>query len=167
MQSRLKYAKGFDVYTTCTEFEATEIIEKERPDICIIELYQMENKYFIDGIKILKKARECIPDAYCLMLTFFDTPFTVIAEAHKQDAYGILRKSDEIKSFMSILTKMAYLILERQKLGLAQATDQIEHRLNNIEKFGHLLDEFLYQESVKRTLKDMLRENFIPGGEDE
>ncbi len=163
----MRSTKGFYVYTSSKETEAMEIIERERPDICVIELYQMENKYFIDGIKILKKARECIPDAFCLMSTFFDTPFPVIAEAHKHDAYGILRRPEEIKVLMPILTKMAYLILERQKLGLAQTTDQIEHRLNNIEEFGRLLDEFLYQESMKRTLKDMLRGNFTLGGEDE
>lgn len=63
MRSKLKNAKCFKVYTTCKDSEAMEIIEKERPDICIIELYQVANKHFIDGIKVLRKARECVPDA--------------------------------------------------------------------------------------------------------
>ncbi len=166
IQKALALRKGFEVFTSSDATEAMEIFQRERPDICVIELYQTGCRTGIDGLAVLRKVKRLNPDCECLMLTFFDTPAKVIFEAHMAGFTAEIRRSDGIVRSMPAFTKLAYLILERRKLQAAQTIDEIESRLNNIFRFKSLAYEYFYYENLKRLFSDLGR-CFIIGRPDD
>jgi len=78
---------GYQVFTAENGFQAVEIIEKEEPGIVIADLVMPG----MDGIELMKRARERLPHIQVIIITAYGSIPTAIA-AMKEGAYDYIEK---------------------------------------------------------------------------
>ncbi len=59
--------KGFATFGATDGVSAVEIFQKERPNICLIDIHMPYSP--IDGVETLKRIKEIDPNACCVMVT--------------------------------------------------------------------------------------------------
>lgn len=59
--------KGFAVFTALESEAALAIFDKEKPQICLIDIHMPKSP--LDGIALLERIRQKSKTAYCIMLT--------------------------------------------------------------------------------------------------
>jgi DNA-binding NtrC family response regulator len=78
---------GYQALTAENGFQALEIIEKEKPGVAIVDLVMPG----MDGIELLKRAKEISPSIEVIIITAYGSIPTAIA-AMKEGAYDYLEK---------------------------------------------------------------------------
>ena len=78
--AKILQSDGFETFQALNGAQALAIYEKERPQICIIDVHLGYSK--IDGMDVLRKIRATDKDAECIMITRI-TDQDTIAEAKK------------------------------------------------------------------------------------
>jgi len=59
--------KGCDVYATVNSSEAWELFQRERPQVCLLDIHMPYSEF--DGIELLRKIRSMDKEVKCLFLT--------------------------------------------------------------------------------------------------
>ncbi len=62
--------KGYPIFTALESDAALAIFEKEKPQVCILDVHMPDSK--LDGVGILKEIRKTDGKAYCIMLSRVD-----------------------------------------------------------------------------------------------
>jgi len=62
--------KGFKVFTALESDAALNIINKEKPEICILDVHMPRSK--LDGNGVLEEIRKADKNSYCIMLSRVD-----------------------------------------------------------------------------------------------
>ncbi|MCM8801161.1 MAG: response regulator [Candidatus Omnitrophica bacterium] len=62
--------KGFCAYTALDSDKALELFQKERPQICLIDIHMPRSR--LDGIRVLEELRKLDKTNYCIMVTRVD-----------------------------------------------------------------------------------------------
>ena len=62
--------KGCQVFTALESDAALVIFEKEKPQVCILDVHMPDSK--LDGVGILKEIRKTDKQVYCIMLSRVD-----------------------------------------------------------------------------------------------
>lgn len=79
--------RGINVFTASGGLQALGIIDRERPDLILLDVHMDE----MNGIEVLKKLRENNHDAKVIMVTGVEDE-TVISEAKKWNIQGHIHK---------------------------------------------------------------------------
>jgi len=59
--------KGFNVFIALDSDKALDIFQKERPQICLLDIHMPKSR--LDGIGVLEEIRKIDNQCYCIMLT--------------------------------------------------------------------------------------------------
>jgi len=62
--------KGFSVFAAPDSDKALEIFQRERPNICLIDIHMPRSR--LDGIEVLEEIRKLDKTSYCIMVTRVD-----------------------------------------------------------------------------------------------
>ncbi len=114
---------GYDCSIATSGLEGARQIENGEWDVVLTDLKMAD----LDGLAILRKAREALPGAEVVMITGFADVKTAV-EAIKQGAANYLTKPVDRDELRAIVQKAA----ERQRLS--RANQELKRRLD--EKFG-------------------------------
>ncbi|MFP6657473.1 MAG: sigma-54 dependent transcriptional regulator [Pirellulales bacterium] len=114
---------GYDCTVATSGAEGAALIEKHQYDLVFTDLVMPE----IDGMEILKIARESLPDAEVIMVTGHGSIQSAV-EAMQQGAYTYLEKGAGIAHLRSVTERAA------ERLGLRRVNEELHRRLD--EKFG-------------------------------
>ena len=110
--------------TVCTSGpEAAELIERNHYDLVFTDLVMPE----MDGLEILRRAKQDLPDAEVILVTGHGTVATAV-EAMQQGAFTYLEKGAGIAHLRTITKRAA------EALQLRRANEELHRRLD--EKFG-------------------------------
>ncbi len=122
--------------------EAAKLIERETYDIVITDMVMND----VDGMKILKLARQRLPECEVVMVTGHAT-VPVAVEAMQQGAFNFLEKPITPNRLRAIAAKAAEAVsLKRQNTELLQRLD---------ERFG--FEGIIYTSKKMQTVIDRLR----------
>ncbi|MFO0925605.1 MAG: sigma-54 dependent transcriptional regulator [Gemmataceae bacterium] len=114
---------GYDCTVATSGTDGSRLIEQDDWDVILTDLKMND----LDGLAILRKAREQLPDADVVMITGFGDVKTAV-EAIKQGAANYLTKPVDRDELRAIVQKAS----ERQRL--ARANRDLKRQLE--EKFG-------------------------------
>lgn len=122
--------------------EAAKLIERETYDIIITDMVMND----IDGMKLLKLAREKLPEAEVVMVTGHAT-VPIAVEAMQQGAFNFLEKPITPNRLRAIAEKAAQAVwLKRQNVELRRRLD---------ERFG--FEGIIYQSKAMQDVIDRVR----------
>ena len=111
---------GYPVLTAEDGHQALGLIEKERPGIAIIDLVMPG----MDGIELLKKAKEIWPGVEVIIITAYASIPTAI-EAMKQGAYDYVEKPFSVERVELLIKKLVeHRRLVQENISLQQKLDQ-------------------------------------------
>jgi two-component system response regulator HydG len=114
---------GYDCAIATSGTEGARRIEDEDWDVILTDLKMAD----LDGLAILRKAREHLPDAEVVMITGYGDVKTAV-EAIKQGAANYLTKPVDRDELRAIVQKAS------ERLRLARANRELKRQLD--EKFG-------------------------------
>jgi two-component system response regulator HydG len=114
---------GYDTAIATSGREGARLIEGEDWDVILTDLKMAD----LDGLAILRKAREQLPDAEVVMITGYGDVKTAV-EAIKQGAANYLTKPVDRDELRAIVQKAS------ERLRLARANRELKRQLD--EKFG-------------------------------
>jgi two-component system response regulator HydG len=114
---------GYDCAIATSGMEGARLIEADDWDVVLTDLKMAD----LDGLAILRKAKEDLPDAEVVMITGFGDVKTAV-EAIKQGAANYLTKPVDVDELRAIVQKAA------ERLRLARANRELKRQLD--EKFG-------------------------------
>jgi len=80
--------KGFLVYSALSGRQALRIVKKIKPDIALLDIHFKKD---LDGIEVLSRIREFMPDCRCVMVTW-DKAQAKMKEAKALGAVSYLTK---------------------------------------------------------------------------
>lgn len=106
--------EGYQVTATQSGASALELLEKEAFDVVLTDL-RMEK---VDGMQVLKKCREYLPDSEVIMITGYATLETAVA-AMKQGAFYYIAKPfrlDEVRKMVAEALEKIHLKRENCEL---------------------------------------------------
>lgn len=133
---------GYNCEVATSGPEAASLIERETFDIVITDMVMND----VDGMKILKLAREKLPECEVVMVTGHAT-VPVAVEAMQQGAFNFLEKPITPNRLRAIAAKAAEAVsLRRQNTELLQRLD---------ERFG--FEGIIYTSKKMQTVIDRLR----------
>jgi DNA-binding NtrC family response regulator len=92
---------GHEVFTAENGNDALEIVRKEKPSVAIIDLVLPG----ADGVEILKKARQIIPNLHVIIITAFSSIPSAI-NAIKEGAYDYIEKPFSPEKLELLINKM-------------------------------------------------------------
>lgn len=95
--------EGYHVSVAASGEEACQLLDKAAYDLLITDIKMMD----IDGIGVLRKAKEISPESIVIMISAFATAETAV-EAMKEGAYDYIPKPFKVKEFKRIV-KEAFL----------------------------------------------------------
>jgi len=116
-------SEDYSVFIATSGHEGLQRIQESNPDLVITDLKMHD----VDGIEILRRAKERVPDAEVIVVTGFGTVETAV-EAMHEGAANYLRKPINLGELRTFVRKA----IERQHLHRRNV--QLERRLD--EKFG-------------------------------
>ena len=90
--------EGYQVSLASSGEEACRILGKKRFDLLITDIKMKD----VDGIEVLKKAKEISPDSMAVMISAFATAETAV-EAMKEGAYDYIPKPFKVREFKKII----------------------------------------------------------------
>jgi two-component system response regulator HydG len=114
---------GYDCTVATSGSEGAALIEKNQYDLVFTDLVMPE----VDGMEILKTARESLPDAEVIMVTGHGSIQSAV-EAMQQGAYTYLEKGAGIAHLRAVTERAA------ERLRLRRTNEELHRRLD--EKFG-------------------------------
>lgn len=98
---------GYEVLTAASGPDALELIRKEKPGIGVIDLVLPGS----DGLDLLRKARQIVPEMQVIIITAYSSVHTAIA-AIKEGAYDYIEKPFSPEKVELLISKL----VERQSL---------------------------------------------------
>ena len=90
--------EGYQVYTAENGEQGCEILKRESFDLVITDIRMKD----VDGIDVLKKAKEASPETMVVMISAFATAETAV-EAMREGAYDYIPKPFKVKEFKKIV----------------------------------------------------------------
>ncbi len=114
---------GYECRVATSGVEGSRLIEEEDWDVILTDLKMAD----LDGLAILRKARERLPDAEVVVITGYGD-FKTAVEAIKQGAANYLTKPLDIDELRAIVQKAA------EKSQLARSNRALKRQLD--ERFG-------------------------------
>jgi two-component system response regulator HydG len=114
---------GYDCTVATSGMEGWRLLDSDEWDVILTDLKMAD----VDGLTILRKAREVLPDAEVVMITGFGDVKTAV-EAIKQGASNYLTKPVDRDELRAIVQKAS------ERLRLARANRELKRQLD--EKFG-------------------------------
>ncbi len=91
-------AEGYSVTLASGGKEASDLLERDRFDLVVTDIRMKD----LDGIAVLKKAKELDPDAIVILISAFATAETAV-EAMKEGAYDYIPKPFKLEEFKRIV----------------------------------------------------------------
>jgi len=122
--------EGYQVYLANSGEEADKLLGKEEFDLVITDIRMKD----INGIDVLKKAKEMNPETMVVMISAFATAETAV-EAMKEGAYDYLPKPFKVRELKKIVKDA--LQSRRQSTAVKKEKDQLKSRYH----FGCLIGE--------------------------
>ncbi|MFZ7110467.1 MAG: sigma-54-dependent transcriptional regulator [Desulfatiglandales bacterium] len=90
--------EGYEVSLAVSGEQACEILDHERFDLVITDIRMKD----VDGIEVLKRAKETSPDTMVVMISAFATAATAV-EAMREGAYDYIPKPFKVDEFKRIV----------------------------------------------------------------
>jgi two-component system response regulator HydG len=114
---------GYECHVATSGVEGARLLEKEDWDVILTDLKMAD----VDGLAILRKAREQQPDAEVVMITGYGDVKTAV-EAMQQGAADYLTKPVDRDELRAVVQKAC------ERLGLSRSNRELKRQLD--EKFG-------------------------------
>ena len=92
--------KGYSVFGAPDSDTALEILQKEKPSICILDVYMPDSK--LDGLGILKEIRKTNKETYCIMISRVDDQAR-IEEARNAQANRYVMKPLSLPELLKLI----------------------------------------------------------------
>jgi len=147
---------GHEVLTAGNGFQALEIIEKEKPGIVIADLVMPG----MDGIELLKKAKETSPNIEVIIITAYGSIPTAI-NAIREGAYGYIEKPfcpDQAELLIDKLVEHQKLIEEN--ISLRQKLED-SNRFENIIAKNQKIQQVIEAIRVMAELTDLPQQALV------
>jgi DNA-binding NtrC family response regulator len=117
--------EGYDVTGTQSGMQALKLIESYAFDVILTDL-KMEN---VDGMQILRKARDLHPDCEVIMITGFATLDTAV-KAMKQGAFYYIAKPFKLDEVRKVVKEALEKVqLKRENILLREQIDRFQGRV--------------------------------------
>ena len=141
---------GYQVLTAENGFQALEIIEKEKPGIVIADLVMPG----MDGIELLKKAKEIFPNIEVIITTAYgSTPTTVTAM--REGAYDYIEKPFRPERAELLIEKLVeHQQLIEENISLQQKLEE-RHQFENIIAKNPKMQQVIEAIKVVAALTDL------------
>jgi len=139
---------GYQVFTAENGPKALEIIEKERPGIAITDLVMPG----MDGIELMKKAREIQPNIEVVIITAYGSISTAIA-AMKEGAYDYIEKPFCPERAELLVKKLA----EHQEL--VEENLSLRQRLEDHYRFENIIAKSSKMQRIIEIIKTIAKSN--------
>ncbi len=133
---------GFIVTTATSGDEGSKLIHRETFDLVVTDLMMND----IDGMQILRQARESLPDAEVILVTGHATVPRAV-EAMREGAYNFLEKPITPKRLQAVAVKAA------ESVKLRRQNQELHSRLD--EKFG--FENLIYASDSMKGVIDRLK----------
>jgi len=133
---------GHQVLTAGNGFQALEIIEKEKPGIVIADLVMPG----MDGIELLKKAKETSPNIEVIIITAYGSIPTAI-NAIREGAYGYIEKPFCPDQAELLIDKL----VEHQKL--IEENISLRQKLEDSNRFENIIAKSPKMQQVIEAIK--------------
>jgi len=139
---------GHQVLTAEDGFQALKMIEKEKPGIAIVDLVMPG----MDGIELLKRAREISPSIEVIIVTAYGSIPTAIT-AMKEGAYDYIEKP--------FCPEKAELLIERlvEHQGLLEENISLHQRLEERYRFENIIAKSPKMQQVIEVIKVVAKSN--------
>jgi two-component system response regulator AtoC len=139
---------GHHVLTAENGTQALEIIEKEKPGIAIVDLVMPG----MDGIELLKKAREISPGIEVIIITAYGSIPTAIM-AMREGAYDYIEKP--------FCPEKAELLIERlvEHQGLLEENISLHQKLEERYRFENIIAKSPKMQQIIETIKVVAKSN--------
>jgi len=139
---------GYQVFTAENGPRALEILEKEKPGIIITDLVMPE----MDGIELMKKAKEILPKVEVMIITAYGSIPTAIT-AMREGAYDYIEKPFCPERVEFLIEK----IVERQ--GLIEENVSLQRRLEEHYRFENIIAKSPEMQRVIEVIKIVAKSN--------
>jgi len=139
---------GHQVLTAENGFQALKMIEKEKPGIAIVDLVMPG----MDGIELLKRAKEISPSIEVIIVTAYGSIPTAIT-AMKEGAYDYIEKP--------FCPEKAELLIERlvEHQGLLEENISLHQRLEERYRFENIIAKSPKMQQVIEVIKVVAKSN--------
>ncbi len=121
--------EGYQVSLAVSGEEACQILEEKKFDLLITDI-RMED---VDGLDVLKKAKELSPETVVVMISAFATAETAV-EAMREGAYDYIPKPFKVREFKKIVKDA---LQSKKTVPAGQEEDHLRNRYH----FGLLVGE--------------------------
>ena len=111
---KLLRVRGFQTFSATDGLEAVGVFDKERPEMCIIDIQLGYSE--LDGLEVLERIKEIDSSAECLMITRI-TEEESIERAKKLGATHYLLKPIDVEDWIEVVMKVADKIKEGRQSG--------------------------------------------------
>ena len=142
---------GYDVLTAGNGAEALEIIRKEKPGVAVIDLVLPGS----DGLELLRKARQILPDIQVIIITAYSSVHTAIA-AIKEGAYDYIEKPFSPEKVELLIAKL----VERQ--SLLDENVSLRQKLEEKYSFENIVAKSARMQKIIETIKIVARKLMPP-----
>ena len=139
---------GYQVFTAENGPQALEILEKERLGIVIADLVMPE----MDGIELMKKAKEILPNLGVIIITAYGSIPTATA-AMREGAYDYIEKPFCPERVELLIEKM----LEHQ--GLIEENLSLQEKLEERYRFDNIIAKSPKMQRVIELIKTVAKSN--------
>ena len=139
---------GYQIFTAENAHQALEIIEKERLNIVITDLVMPE----VDGIELMKRAKEIIPNIEVIIITAYGSITTAIA-AMKEGAYDYIEKPFCPERAELLVKKL----VEHQ--GLVEENISLHQKLEERYRFENIIAKSPKMQQVIEVIKIVGKSN--------
>ena len=139
---------GYQVFTAENGPQALEVIQRERLAVVIADLVMPG----MDGIELMKRAREIFPDIAVVILTAYGSIATAIA-AMKEGAYDYIEKPFCPERLELLIEKL----VERKKL--VEENVSLRQRLEDRYQFENIIAKSHKMQRVIEVIKTVARSN--------
>ena len=139
---------GYQVLTAENGYQALEIIEKERLSIVITDLVMPG----MDGIELMKKAKDIIPNIQVIIITAYGSITTAIA-AMKEGAYDYIEKP--------FCPERAELLVQKlvEHQGLIEENISLHQKLEEHYRFENIIAKSPKMQQVIEVIKIVAKSN--------
>jgi two-component system, NtrC family, response regulator AtoC len=139
---------GYQIFTAENGHQALEIIERERLSIIITDLVMPE----MDGIELMKRAKDIIPNIEVIIITAYGSITTAIA-AMKEGAYDYIEKP--------FCPERAELLVQKlvEHQGLIEENISLHQKLEERHRFENIIAKSPKMQQVIEVIKTVAKSN--------
>ena len=139
---------GYQIFTAENGHQALEIIERERLSIVITDLVMPE----MDGIELMKRAKDIIPNIEVIIITAYGSITTAIA-AMKEGAYDYIEKP--------FCPERAELLVQKlvEHQGLIEENISLHQKLEERYRFENIIAKSPKMQQVIEVIKIVAKSN--------